>query len=105
MTQDKRNHPRSPVEAHIACSLLTTRVDIEKTQCVVRNYSPNGVYIETECGYKRGAVLVVRISEADPEPLEAENEMRSVGLAEVRWVQQLGAEVAPWYGIGLKYLS
>lgn len=103
MIEDKRNHPRSPVEAHIACSLLTTRIDIDKTPCVVRNYSPNGVYIETECDYKRGAVLVVEITEA--EPVEAENEMRSVGLAEVRWVHHLDAEVGPWFGLGLKYLS
>lgn len=107
MPGEKRTHHRNPVEAQIACSLLTTRDDKEQTACVVRNYSPTGVYIESGHRFKKGAVLFVRMTAACSPTSEQqrEGEMRSVSLAEVRWVQPLAPDDIRGFGIGLKYLA
>jgi len=106
MPGEKRTQPRNPAEAQIACCLLTTRSEEKQAACTLRNYSPAGVYIESQHCYNKGAVVVVRIFTPAPSASEpvAEEEIPSVALAEVRWVQALQDNETPCFGIGLKYL-
>ena len=107
MTIEKRVSMRKPARAPIDCCLLSSREDAWHIDGVLRNFSPKGAYIESKCNCRKGSVLIVRILEYPREEISSNSQVviRSVGLAEVKWVHPMGGIYEKGYGIGLKYLN
>ena len=73
----------------------------------MRNFSAEGLYVETSREFKPGAILLLRMEHfppASPSPA-AVGQPPSICLAEVKWRQELAAENTNRYGIGLRYLD
>lgn len=107
MTIEKRVSMRNPAQAPIECCLLSSRKDAWHIDGVLCNFSPKGIYIESKCICRKGSVLIVRILEYPQEETSGYSQavIRSIGLAEVKWVHPMGGIPEKGYGIGLKYLN
>jgi hypothetical protein len=73
----------------------------------MRNFSSTGSYIETLRGFKPGTVLILRMTRypAMSSSISAEEGLRSISLAEVKWVQEIADENTTWYGMGVRYFN
>ena len=99
--------PRNPTEAAVTCRPYASSGSIHTTDGVMRNFSNGGFYIETSRKYQSGTILIVRMV-CYPnlaECVAVDHWPRSIGLAEVRWGQELTDEKAIRFGFGLKYLD
>ena len=107
MTIEKRVSARNPTQAPIDCRLLSSRENAWHIDGVLRNFSPKGAYFESRCNCRKGSVLIVRILEYPKEETSGNSQavIRSIGLAEVKWVHPMGGVPEQGYGIGLKYLN
>ena len=107
MENKKRIFLRDPIEADILCRPLITGSTGQITQGLMRNYSCQGAYIESNRKYRPGTILIIRIVNFPVMPAQKkkETEPRSFGLAEVKWHSELIEEKDTRYGIGLRYLS
>jgi hypothetical protein len=102
----KRTQPRNPTEAVITCRPYTS-MTIQAHDGVIRNFSSDGIYIETSGNFKPGTILLVRTTLRSPaSSLSATGDRaRSISLAEIKWVQELADESTALYGMGLRYLE
>ena len=73
----------------------------------MRNFSSQGIYIETSHNYKSGTIVIMRMVRYPPMPssMADEERPRSICLAEVKWRQELADKNTNRYGIGLRYLD
>jgi len=99
--------PRNPTDAAITCRPYTRCRAIFASDGVMRNFSSYGSYIETSHKYESGTILIVRMTRYPSlaSSLAAEEGLRSICLAEVKWQQELADKNAIRYGIGLRYLT
>jgi hypothetical protein len=99
--------PRNPTEAAISCRPLSSSGSPRTSSGVMRNFSSQGIYIETSHNYASGTIVIMRMVHYPPMPSSTadESQPRSICLAEVKWQQALADETAIRYGIGLKYLD
>jgi hypothetical protein len=102
----KRNQDRSLIDASITCRPFTSNV-AQASDGVMRNFSSTGSYIETSRGFKPGTVLIVRMTRytAMPSSIAAEEGLRSISLAEVKWMLELADESTTRYGMGVRYFN
>ena len=102
----KRNQDRSLTDASITCQPLTSDV-AQASDGIIRNFSSTGFYIETSRGFKPGTVLIVRMTQypAMSSSIAAEEGLRSISLAEVKWMQELADENTTRYGMGVRYFN
>jgi hypothetical protein len=102
----KRTQLRNPTEAVITCRPFTS-ITIQAYDGVIRNFSSDGFYIETSGNFEPGTILFVRTTLRSPgSSLSATGErVRSISLAEIKWVQELADESSARYGLGLRYLE
>lgn len=103
----QRAAPRTSTEAMVTCRPYTSSGAVHATDGVMRNFSSDGLYIETSRSYPSGTILLMRMLRYPPAPLEAGGEElpRSICLAEVKWQQVLGEDEAVRYGMGVRYLE
>ncbi len=103
----ERTTPRNPIEAAITCQPYASIAADCASDGVMRNYSSQGSYIETSHNFKSGTILIVRMGQYPPmTSCQADDAWpRSIGLAEVKWRQELADETSMRYGMGLKYID
>ena len=103
----RRYAPRNPTKAAITCQPFASSSAFRASDGIMRNFSCNGSYIETSCEFKSGTILIVRMTRypSFPSSLADEEGLRSICLAEVKWLQELADDNAIRFGMGLKYLD
>lgn len=101
-----RAYHRNPTEAGINCRPFSSGIQ-QGADGIMRNFSTTGSYIETSCRFNPGTILIVRMTQfpSDTSSLPAEGGLRSIGLAEVKWMRDLSAENASRYGMGVRYIE
>ena len=71
------------------------------------NHSRDGIYIETECSFRTGASVYLRLEHNTGNKTFSEKDLcgghPSVVLAEVKWCKELYNNGNSLYGVGLKY--
>lgn len=102
----QRSVPRNLAEVEIVCSPYSSTGGMRTSGGVMRNFSTDGSYIETSQKFNSGTILIVRMVRYPslPSSLTAEEGLRSICLAEVKWRQELEVATAIRYGMGLRYL-
>jgi len=100
---DKRSNPRREINASIACKRyisLNGEVSIDGN---MKNCCPAGFYAELKEQVQAGTILMVRTTGSSWEA-SADDGLRSMAMAEVRWSKPMSAEGKACYATGLKYL-
>ncbi|WP_414736126.1 PilZ domain-containing protein [Desulfosarcina ovata] len=97
---------RDPVEASISCQPYASTGGMGVTNGVMRNFSSQGFYIETNKQFDSGTILFVRttccFNRICP---TACRQPRTICLAEVRWLRHIDDGNTPLYGMGARYLD
>lgn len=99
--EDRRRTPRFVAE----CPVIFQRFNAaEDYRAVTRNYSRDGMYIESDHLFKPGSQILIR-RESCTEPFDCAlcNTLQSLVLAEVKWSRTLDETDRPSYGFGVKY--
>jgi hypothetical protein len=100
---DKRSNPRREINTSIACKRyisVNSEISIDGN---MKNCCPAGFYAELKEHVTAGTILMVRMT-GNSWGSSAEEGLRSMALAEVRWSKPMSAEGQPCYATGLKYL-
>lgn len=105
--ETRRTALRNLTQAHIICKPYTSGGAYRKVEGVMRNFSPNGSYIETSRPFKSGTILILRMEKYPQVPASADGDKwpRSFCLAEVKWQQAVDDREPVRYGIGVRYLD
>mgnify|MGYP001821763541 CR=1 FL=1 len=103
---DNRQDIRSGVAVSIDCQPFSLVYETHQSEGILRNYSDEGAYVELSRPYHKGNIVMMRLLEESPAPLDEEAAAcRPMGLAEVKWVRHIEGVGPQRYGIGLKMLS
>jgi hypothetical protein len=100
---DKRSNPRREINAPIACKRYISSNNDMSIDGSMKNCCPAGFYAELKEQVQAGTVLVVRTTSSSWEA-SADDGLRSMALAEVRWSKPMSVEGKSYYATGLKYL-
>jgi len=100
---DKRSNPRREINTSIACKRYISLNVEESIDGNMKNCCPAGFYAELKEHVTAGTILVVRTTGSSWEA-SADEGLRSLALAEVRWSKPMSAEGKACYATGLKYL-
>ncbi len=99
-----RVQPRWGTHAGITCRPFTSGF-LQTAEGIMRNFSTTGSYIETSCEFKPGTVLIIRLTLFPSDPSSpAKGAIRSIALAEVKWLRELSNKGSAHYGMGVRYL-
>lgn len=103
---ENRTQYRIFTDAGITCRPFTINVD-QASDGIMLNFSRTGFYIETSREFKPGTFIIVRMTRypSISASLAVEGRLRSICLAEVRWMKVLSNENTVHYGMGVKYLE
>ena len=103
---ERRLHPRNRTEIPVACCYFIASSDHTISATTMRNFSSLGTYVESGIHYPEGTILMIRMDQCPREkmPCPWMEGFRTIGLAEVKWVKELGSKATPLYGVGLRYL-
>lgn len=103
---ERRSHPRNRTDIPVACRYFFTGSDTSAADNTMRNFSSLGTYVESRNSYPEGTILLIRMDRCPREkmPCPWMEGFRTIGLAEVKWIKELGSKTAPFFGIGLRYL-
>lgn len=100
---DKRSNPRREINTSIICKRyhsINSDVTIDGN---IKNCCSAGFYAELKEQVKAGTILVVRMT-GNSWGFSADDGLRSMALAEVRWSKPMSADREACYATGLKYL-
>lgn len=100
---EKRSNQRYLIEAPIFCSPFYSMQAGETIDGRILNCCPAGFYAELKSSVKAGTILVVRATGGFG-GIAADEGLRSMALAEVRWSEPITVEGVVCYATGLKYL-
>ena len=102
----RRTQDRGLTNACITCRSFTSDI-IQASDGIMRNYSNSGGYIETSRKFSLGTVLVVRMTRCPGmgSSFAAEEGLRTIGLAQVKWMQELADKNTARYGMGIEYFE
>jgi hypothetical protein len=75
----------------------------EPIEGIMGNCGSNGFYAELPKPLSKGTILVVQMA-GDLIGYSAQDGLRAMGLAEVRWSKPISVEGTECYATGLKYL-
>ncbi len=102
-----RSIPRISTDAVITCRPFDSSGFIHSADGIMRNFSNQGVYIETNREFKSGAILIMRMLRYPSMPSSTDDgtQPRSICIAEVKWQQDLTDDNATRFGMGLRYLD
>jgi hypothetical protein len=100
---EKRTDIRHRCEASIAWGCFN---DKKMFRAKMLNYSKDGMYFESEVCLKEGANIYFQMNDcsidtSDPERYDG---LRTVSLARVKWLKDIGGESANHFGVGVKYV-
>ena len=104
---DLRADDRIDTEVAIVCQPYTSNGKMRLAQGVMRNFSSQGSYIESNQKFKAGTILIVRMVGCLPAPssIGSNEKPRSICLGEIKWEQDLQDVEKCLYGMGLRYLD
>ena len=100
---EKRFNPRREIDTSILCKRYTSLNSEVPINGNMKNCCPAGFYAELKEHVKAGTVLVVRMT-GSSRGCSADDGLRSMALAEVRWSKPMSVEGKDCYATGLKYL-
>ncbi|GAB6906502.1 hypothetical protein JCM12296A_23370 [Desulfosarcina cetonica] len=90
----------------IACQPYASRGEGDAAGGMMRNFSSQGFYIETDKKYASGTILLVRtLCGFDRSRPSACRQPRTICLAEVKWLRKIENGGVPLYGMGVRYLD
>lgn len=103
---EKRMHTRNSANILVDYSLFGTQKTACKIAGTMINCSASGTCIRSNFSLDKGAIILVRILKYPPD-LDANvlNDIRTIGLAEVKWTRPLNHNGGSCFGAGLKYLN
>ena len=88
---------------HAECIKLSGRSDVFTAKTI--RHSRNGMVLISRKAFKPGTYLIVRMLDFPPSSSgEGEPRIRSMGLAEVRWVEEVMGEDGLTYEMGIRYV-
>jgi hypothetical protein len=101
---DKRSNPRHEINTSpIICKRYNSINSDVPIDGIIKNCCPAGFYAELKQHVSAGTILVVRMT-GDSWGCSADDGLRSMALAEVRWSKPLPVDKEACYATGLKYL-
>ena len=100
---DKRSNARREINTSILCKRYNSFNGDVPIDGSMKNCCPAGFYAELKELVNAGTFLVVRTTGSSWEA-SADDGLRSMALAEVRWSKPMSAEGKACYATGLKYL-
>jgi hypothetical protein len=100
---EKRSDPRRNFKTQIICRRYMSNSGTEPIEGTMENCGSYGFYAELPEPLSKGTILVVQMA-GDSLGYPAQDGLRSMGLAEVRWSKPISAKGAECYATGLKYL-
>ena len=101
---DKRSSPRREINTSIACKRYESLNSERSIDGRLKNCCAAGFCAELKEHVKAGTILVVRMT-GDSWGYSANDGLRSMALAEVRWSKPSSVEGKACYATGLKYLT
>jgi hypothetical protein len=98
---------RVATKVAVLCRPYTSSGTVPFAHGVMRNFSNQGSYIESDLKFKSGTILIVRTVGClpAPSPTDGYEQPRSICLGEIRWEQELTDVEERLYGMGLRYLD
>lgn len=100
---EKRSSPRREISTSILCKRYNSVSRDITINGNMKNCCPTGFYAELKEHVKAGTVLVVRTTGSSRECC-ADDGLRSMALAEVRWSKPTPVKGEDCYATGMKYL-
>lgn len=100
---DKRSDPRREINTSILCKRYFSFNSEVAINGNIKNCCQAGFYAELKEHVKAGTILVVRVT-GSSWGCSADEGLRSMALAEVRWSKPMSDERENCYATGLKYL-
>jgi hypothetical protein len=100
---EKRAAIRHQSETLIFCSFLNSSGGCQPIDGKLKNFCADGLCIELRSQLKTGTVLVVRIKGGLGVNF-AEDELRSIAIAEVKWSAPIPTDGEGYYATGLRYM-
>lgn len=100
---EKRATIRRKSESFIVCSFLNSSRGCLPIDGKLKNFSADGLCVELKFHLKTGTVLVVR-TRGSSGSNSAEDELRSLAVAEVKWSAPIPTGGEGYYATGLRYL-
>lgn len=100
---ENRQRERTSLEFRAECLKLSGRSDVFIARSI--NYNQGGVELVSKKAVKPGTLLVVRVLNFPSAHIPGGNAgIRSTGLAEVRWMDEIMDAEGLSYAMGLRYL-
>jgi hypothetical protein len=100
---EKRAAIRHQSETLIVCSSLNSSGYCQPLDGKLKNFCTDGLCVELRSYLKPGAVLVVR-TRGSSGSNSAEDELRALAIAEVKWSAPIPTGGEGYYATGLRYL-
>jgi hypothetical protein len=100
---EKRSNSRREINTSILCKRYISLNGEVSINGNMKNCCPAGFYAELKEHVKAGTILVVRMT-GSSWGYSADDGLRSMALAEVRWSKPMSVEGNACYATGLKYL-
>jgi hypothetical protein len=100
---EKRSNSRREINTSILCKRYISLNGEVSINGNMKNCCPAGFYAELKENVKAGTILVVRMT-GSSWGYSADDGLRSMALAEVRWSKPMSVEGNACYATGLKYL-
>ncbi len=100
---ESRQRRRTPCELNTECLKLSGRSDVFSARSI--NYSQDGIVLVSKRAVKPGTFLVVRVLNfPSAQVLSGDTSIRSTGLAEVCWVEEVMDADGLSYAMSLRYV-
>jgi hypothetical protein len=99
---ENRTFDRYHRVASITCAYFNTD---KYFSAKMYNYSEGGLYFESECPFKPGSDILIRVekSAAGTYPAALNEGYRTITIGEVKWCMEIPCAESGRYGVGIKY--
>lgn len=97
---------RMTVEAAVLCRPYASSAGCHAVDGIMRNFSNQGIYVETHRKFEPGSILVVRMIRLGNSPRKMiAGYPRTICLGEVKWLRKDSGCQPIRYGMGIRYLD
>jgi hypothetical protein len=102
----RRSAKRMAVEAAVLCRPYASSAGCHAVDGTMRNFSSQGIYVETHRKFEPGSILVVRMIRLGNSPgTMVVGYPRTICLGEVKWLKKETGCQSIRYGMGIRYLD